>query len=75
MCAAPLGRVFAPFWSENGYAFCPFLSGSNRVWFLRELRECMNVFSLSFQFQMSKKEREIWEFEMDLRNFFVCTLI
>ena len=27
----------------------------NRVWFLRELRECMNVFILSFQFQMSKK--------------------
>ena len=24
----------------------------------------------SFQFQMSKKEREIWEFEMDLKNFF-----
>ena len=30
---------------------------------------------LSFQFQMSKKEREIWEFEMVLKNFFVCTLI
>ena len=24
---------------------------------------------LSFQFQMSKKEREIWEFKMDLKNF------
>ena len=24
---------------------------------------------LSFQFQMSKQEREIWEFEMDLNNF------
>ena len=24
---------------------------------------------------MSKKEREICEFEMDLNNFFVCTLI
>ena len=31
--------------------------------------------SLSFQFQMSKKEREICEFEMDLKNFFVCALI
>ena len=30
---------------------------------------------LSFQFQMSKKEREICEFEMDLKNFFVCALI
>ena len=27
---------------------------------------------LSFQFQMSKKEREICEFEMDLNNFWVC---
>ena len=25
---------------------------------------------LSFQFQMSKKEREMSEFEMDLKNFF-----
>ena len=24
---------------------------------------------------MSKKEREICEFEMDLKNFFVCALI
>ena len=30
---------------------------------------------LSFQFQMSKKEREICEFEMDLKNLFVCALI
>ena len=30
---------------------------------------------LSFQFQMSKKEREIYEFEMNLKNFFVCALI
>ena len=30
---------------------------------------------LSFQFQMNNKEREICEFEMDLKNFFVCTLI
>ena len=30
---------------------------------------------LPFQFQMSKKEREICEFEMDLNNAFVCVLI
>ena len=30
---------------------------------------------LLFQLQMSKKEREICEFEMALKNFFVCTLI
>ena len=23
----PSGRVFAPFWSENGYTLCPFWSG------------------------------------------------
>ena len=34
--------------------------------------ECINV---SFQFQMRKKEREICEFDMDLNNFYVCTLI
>ena len=30
---------------------------------------------LSFQFQMSKKERELCEFEMALNNCFVCALI
>ena len=68
----PLGRVFAPFWSKNGYTLCPFWSGIGYgfwgnygiVWT-----------SLSFQFQMSTKERKISEFEMDLKNFFVCALI
>ena len=31
--------------------------------------ECMNVFIV--QFQTSKKERELCEFEMDLNNFFL----
>ena len=30
---------------------------------------------LSFQFKMSKKEREISKLEMDLKNVFVCALI
>ena len=30
---------------------------------------------LSFQFQMSKKEREICEFQIDLNNFCVSALI
>ena len=30
---------------------------------------------LSFQFQMSKKEREICEFKMDVNDCFVCALI
>ena len=32
-------------------------------------------FGLTVPFQMRKKEREICEFEMDLKNFIVCTLI
>ena len=27
MCTAPKGKVFAPFWSVNGYRLCPFWSG------------------------------------------------
>ena len=38
-------RVFAPFWSENGYRLCPGVW--NRVWFSKELRERMNVFIVS----------------------------
>ena len=64
--AAPTGRVFALFWSENGYT--PILVW-NRVWFSRELRECMKV-QFTFQFQISKKGREICEFEMHLKNSF-----
>ena len=40
----------------------------NRVWFLRGLQECMDVFIVSIQ--MSEKEREICKFEMDLKFFF-----
>ena len=36
VCAAPKGSGFGPFWSEM-----PILVW-NRVWFSRELRECMN---------------------------------
>ena len=61
VCAAPTGRVFAPFWSGIGYGFRGNYGSAWRY--------------LSFQFQMSKKEREICEFEMDLMNFCVCALI
>ena len=63
----PFMKVFLsalrPSWSGIG----------NRVWFLKELLDCMNVFII--QFQMSKRERKICEFEMDLKNFFICALI
>ena len=42
----------------------------NRVWFLKELREWMSIWTyLSFQFQISKTGRELCEFEMDLKFF------
>ena len=47
--------------------------GLERVWFPKELRIVWMY--LSFQFQISKKEREICEFEMDLKNCFVCAVI
>ena len=37
--------------------------------------EGTTVRCLSFQFQMSKKGSEICEFDMDLKNIFVCALI
>ena len=45
----------------------------NREWFLRELRECMNVVIISNP--NDKKERETCELEMDLNFFFVFALI
>ena len=42
----------------------------NRVWFSRELQQRMNVFIVSIPNAMSKKEREICEFEMN--EEFVC---
>ena len=58
-----IGIWFLPFWSENGYRLCSFWSGFGygfrginyrRVWT-----------HLSFQFQMSNREREICQFEID----------
>ena len=45
----------------------------NRLWFSRELREGMNV--LSFQFQMTKKEKKICELEMDFKKFFSVAVL
>ena len=46
----------------------------NRLWFFGGTKRVYERY-LSFQFQMNNKEREICEFEMDLKNFLVCTLI
>ena len=63
----PYIRVFAPFRSENGYTLCLFCSGIG-FGFRRNYGSVRTY--LSFQFQMSKKEREICEFEIDLKYFF-----
>ena len=42
--ATPKGMVFAPFRSENMYKLCPYNMVGKRVWFSRELRECVSVF-------------------------------
>ena len=49
--------VFAPFWSEIGYGF---RENYGSVWTY-----------LSFQFKMSKEEREICEFEMEFKKSFL----
>ena len=67
--AAPSGRVFTPFWCENVNTLCSFWSGIG----LSFRGNYGSVWTfLSFQFQMSKKEREICDFQLDLNNFCVC---
>ena len=57
---------------KTGINFAHFGLESGMV--VEELRQRMKVFIVSLQ--MSKKDgREICEFEMDLKNFFVCALI
>ena len=70
--ATPSGRVFMPFWCENGNTLCSFWSGIG----LSFRGNFGSVWTfLSFQFQMSKKETEICEFQLDLNNFCVCAPI
>ena len=59
MCR-PKGYGFWTFWSENG---CKFFLW-NRLWFMRELRECRDVFIVSIP---SEKERNR---NMRIRNAF-----
>ena len=63
VCAAPKGRVFAQFWSQNGYKLCPFWSGIGYGFW--ENYGSVRTYFL-FQFQMSTKERA-----MRIRNSFL----
>ena len=65
--ATPKGIVFEPFWSENGYRLRQFWSGIG-YGFPRNY-DSASLYS-SFQFQISKKERVISEFEMDFKKSF-----
>ena len=47
--AAPGGKGFERFWSEKKARTLP-ISVWNRVWFSRELRVCMKVFTVSIPF-------------------------
>ena len=72
------GSLVAPEWVLPYVSYigmcCPIEYGCcailvwNRVWFSRELQSVWKY--LWFQFQTSKKEREVCEFERDLKNFF-----
>ena len=61
----PKSRVFALFWSENRYRLYSFWSGIR--YGLRELRDESVWANILFQFQMSKKRRD-----MQIRNGFCC---
>ena len=58
--------VFEPFWPENRYSLCPVRSG---IGYGFRGNYGSVLMYLSFQLQISKKEREICEFEMNLKNF------
>ena len=69
MYAAPKGRVFSPFWSENGYFLCSFWSGirycfQKNYWTLRSY--------LLFYFQMSTKAKKYANSKRISRNRFCC---
>ena len=64
MCT-PKGMVFAMLLSENGYLW----SG---IEYAFQGSSVSVRTHLLFQFQMSKREREICKFEMVLRNLFCC---
>ena len=68
----PKGYGFALFWSENGHGLCPFWSGIG-YGFRGNYRNVWRY--LSFQFQMSKKERKKCEFEMDFKKFCRCSYL
>ena len=65
--------VCAPFGLKTGIHFSHFGLESGMVF--EGTTECMNVLHRFNSKLMSKKEREICQFEMDLNIFFVCALI
>ena len=67
MCC-PKGDGFAPFWSENWYRLCPFWSG---IGYGFQGNYWSGWMHCSFQFQMSRKERE----RFYIYVFFVAALI
>ena len=62
-------RLCAVLVSKRVFKLTLFILVWNRIWFARELGECTNVFIVSFQ--TNKKEREICEFEMNFKKYFL----
>ena len=71
MCR-PIRSGFVPFWSEKGIHFAHFGLKSGMIFEGTTGPERINVFIVSIP---DEKEREICEFEMGSKNFFVCALI
>ena len=62
-------RLCAVLVSKRVFKLTLFILVWNRIWFAREPGECTNVFIVSFQ--TNKKEREICEFEMNFKKYFL----
>ena len=53
------GRVFDPFWSENGYRICPFNFGSEVGYDSRgNSQECMHIFIVSIPSEVERKKKK-----------------
>ena len=71
-CAAPNGRVFGPFWSENGGIYILLFLVWN-VWFSRNYGNVWTLY-LSFQFQMNKNEKQNMRIRNAFEEFFLFAL-
>ena len=72
--AVPSGRVFAPFWFENGYTLCSFWSGIV-YGFRGNYGAYERIYRFNSKWVRKKEKYANSKIEPNLRNFFVGTLI